>query len=253
MFNTREQKLYTGTIIDMHSHILPNMDDGSQSLEQSISMLRIAAGEGTAVLIATPHLICDGSERKYIARSREKYENLCLIAHQLEIPVKIRLGFELLLSSSIQHAFDINDLLIDGTSKVLVELRIGSDPREDLEELLYALAHYHIGMILAHPERSRWLYDNKSYLNNLVNNGVMLQVNADSITGSWGKDVMRFTRKLTEQGVVHFIGSDAHSDTARSPHIRKALSILLDWIGEKETRKIAYQNTENLLQERQDI
>lgn len=245
MDQNRNKPGYTGSVIDMHSHLLPNLDDGPQSFVQSLNMLKIAAGEGTAAIVATPHLVCDGSERQYILRAKECVAQIREMADQAGIRIKVLLGFELLLSPLIQHAQDIRSMLIEGSEKMLVELS-ASDPRDVLDELVYETGHYGIGLILAHPERSKWLGSNRPYLNELLRGGVMLQVNSDSITGAWGRSACRFARRLAEDGQIHFIGSDAHSDIHRGPHVREALSILKGWVGEDAALRIAFGNAEAL-------
>jgi protein-tyrosine phosphatase len=243
----REQKKYTGNVIDLHCHVLPDVDDGAVSFEKSVNMLRIAVGEKTVVLAATPHLVFDGSEKLYTARIKKAYETLQALIAENNLPIKVVLGYELLLSSSLLHNSDICDYVIEGTNRVLVEPNL-TEPPDLLEELVYDLEHYNIGLILAHPERNEWLVRDLSYLQELAARGVLLQVNAGSITGKFGRTVEHAARRLAGAGLVHLIGSDAHSDKARGPYVQEALAVLSNWIGGSPTADAAYKRAAMLFQ-----
>jgi protein-tyrosine phosphatase len=239
-------KKYPGKIIDMHCHVLPGVDDGSECLEQSLNMLRISAGEGVGTVVATPHLVCDGSEKLYAARIRKAFMELKSIASERGISVRLALGFELLLSASLPHVDNIGEYTIEGTNRLLVEPQ-SSEPVKMLDELLYGLGHTKLELILAHPERNAWLAGNTSYLRQLAAKGVLMQINAGSVTGQWGRGVTRAVRKMARQGLVHLIGSDAHSDGARKPQVNDAVSTLYGWLGEKAAADIACDRADSLL------
>lgn len=245
MNSKKDLKRYAGEIIDSHCHILSGIDDGAQSIEQSIDMLRIANNEGISTIVATPHIVCDGSERHYLKKSAEEIDRLRKYIQSASIPLKMRLGYELLLSPLLLHT-EIKNFIIENTNHILVELN-DSDPEELLEDLRNELDHYNIKLVIAHPERARWLHINIRYLEELVGEGAVLQINAESVLGTRGKEVLHFSRHLIDKGLVYLIGSDAHSNVERAPYIRESLSIIQEWIGKEKTEEIAYKNARNLL------
>ena len=233
-------------IVDMHSHVLPGMDDGAETFEQSLNMLRLAADDGVTTVVATPHLVFDGTERLFAARAKSALNSLRFLAGKARLQVKILLGYEVLLSSSLLHGAGLADYAIEGTDRLLVEA-LSPQPAEQLEELLYVLEHTNAGMILAHPERNEWLSRHPDYLASLTHRGVLIQVNAGSITGDFGQNVLRSAKRMATRGLVHLIGTDAHSDTGRKPAVSAALRTLANWIGEAEAGKIAFGRAEHAL------
>lgn len=238
--------MHGGSIIDMHCHLLPGVDDGAASLQQSLNMLRISMAEGVKVVVATPHLVCDGSERLCAAKIMEAYRKTESMSNDLGLSVRLKLGYELLLSPSLLHLCNLSDYAIEGTNRLLVEPSI-SEPPTELDELLYDLDHINMGLILAHPERNHWLAKDMAYLTELMQRGVLLQVNAGSIMGKWGREVTQHARQMALRGLVHLIGSDGHSDRERAPEINKAVVQLSEWIGEARAQEIAYRRPETIL------
>ncbi len=234
-------------IVDMHCHVLPGLDDGAKTFKQSLNMLRLAAEDGITTVVATPHLVFDGSERLFAARAKSALASLRFLAGSAGLPVKILLGYEVLLSSSLLHAAGLADYAIEGTGRLLVEA-LSPQPAEQLEELLYVLEHNSTGLILAHPERNEWLSRHPDYLASLAQRGVLIQVNAGSITGEFGGNVFRSAKRMAARGLIHLIGTDAHSDTGRKPEASAAIRMLADWVGEEEAGRIASGRTEKILQ-----
>ena len=234
-------------IVDMHCHVLPGVDDGAETFKQSLNMLRLAADDGVTTVVATPHLVFDGSERLFVARAKSALTSLRFLASNAGLPVKILLGYEVLLSSSLLHAAALADYAIEGTGRLLVEA-LSPQPAEQLEELLYVLEHTNAGLILAHPERNEWLSRHPDYLASLAQRGVLFQVNAGSITGDLGGNVFRSAKRMAARGLVHLIGTEAHSDTGRKPAVSSAVRTLANWIGEEEAGQIASGRAEKILQ-----
>lgn len=237
---------YGGAIFDMHCHVLPGVDDGARSYGQAVRMLAHASAEGVSTLAATPHLVCDGSEKMYRQKILNAFETLKGMAGDAGISIRLVLGYEMMLSPSLLHVHDIAAFALDGTGRLLAEPHSAGRPAE-LDELLYNLEHAGYGLILAHPERNEWLARNFTYLAELADRGVLLQVNAGSIMGQWGRRVAGSAMKMAVQGMVHLIGSDAHSDETRAPDIRAAVSALADRIGQAGAEAIAFQRAEALL------
>ena len=208
-------------------------------------MLNIAADEGMTTIIVTPHLVCDGSEKAYAVKITEAFRALQAMVAENGPPIRLVLGCELLLSSSLLHIDTLSDYVIAGSNRLLVEPHL-AEPPDALDELVFEAENDRLGLILAHPERNAWLASRMDYLKELTLRGVLIQLNAGSITGMWGNTVARNARRLVEQGLVHLIGSDAHSDSTRGPHVREALTMMSSWITSSELDDIAYRRAERL-------
>lgn len=249
MIFRKPQQPYTGNIIDFHCHLLPAVDDGAESIPQVLSMLDISAKEGITTTVVTPHLVCDGSEKAQAKKIKESFRNIQALAAEKRLPVRLVLGYEILLSPLLLHIDNLSDFVIEGSDKLLVEPDL-SEPPEALAELIYEANHDKLGLILAHPERNRWLTNHMDLLKEMVDNGVLIQINAGSITGLFGKSIAHSARRLAEQRLVHLIGTDAHSDLTRGPYARTALTMMSTWTGRSELESIAYRRAEQVFEYR---
>ena len=248
MIPKKYKQTYNGNIVDIHCHLLPGVDDGAESYVQALSMLAIAEQEGIKTIVATPHLVCDGSEKTYAVRVKEAFVTMQSLVIEKGLKVRLLLGYELLLSPSLLHIDNLPEYVIEGSSKLLVEPHM-VDPPDSLDELVYEAEHYKLGLVLAHPERSQWLANRLNYLKEMANSGMLMQVNAGSITGLFGSAIARNARRMVEQGLIHLIGTDAHSDDTRGPHAKDALTIISDWTSSSELDDIAFRRAEHLFKE----
>jgi len=202
-------------VIDLHSHVLPGLDDGAQTLDDSIALARAAADAGTSILAATPHIRVDHPFD--VARVRPAVQELNTTLEAAGIALEVVSGGEVAMSSF----FDLSDdeltsvCLGDGRS-LLVESPY--TPANDLLErvLLEARAR---GMrpLLAHPERSPCFANDLGRLARLVEQGVMCSITAASMAGGFGQDVQRACVRMFEAGLVHDVASDAHGALRRPP------------------------------------
>lgn len=211
--------------MDMHSHILHDVDDGSRSLDESVRMLEMAYAEGVRIMYATPHY---GSGKEHYNKDilLERYEELKKIAGGIGGEgIELILGNEVTYSSGIVEALDKGDALTMGNSKyVLVEF----DYEVSYKELYKGLQHLiHAGYrpILAHIERYYCL--NKKFEDILAIRelGVALQINAASVIPKLSTEA-KFCRKLIRDGYIHFLGSDSHRTEWRPPIMKKAVDVL---------------------------
>lgn len=203
-------------MIDIHSHILPGIDDGSKSLDISIKMLKIAETEGTEIIVATPHYIRNVYENLY-EDIWKLYENLKQEAEKFGLKIKILLGQEIMLDTfSLELCREKKLKGINGTKYMLVEFPLRELPKNAME-LIYELRIMGICPIIAHPERYKYIYENVSNINNFIDEGCFFQVNTGSLNGLFGKHVENCAKTLVKHGIVSFIGSDAHDLNKRCP------------------------------------
>jgi protein-tyrosine phosphatase len=205
-------------MIDLHCHILPNVDDGPQSLADSIEMAKLAVKEGITTIIATPHHRNEKYENHHqtIFRKVEEF-NSVLKKENLNVTVQVgqepRIFGELIEGLETGEVGPINH---QGKGKyVLVELPSGHVPRYT-SQLLFDMQLKGYIPVIVHPERNQEIIENPEVLYQLVKKGALTQVTASSVAGHFGKTIKKFTHQLIEANLTHFIASDAHNTSSRS-------------------------------------
>lgn len=197
-------------MIDIHTHILPGVDDGPSDMEESLEILKKGMKAGIKTFVLTPH-IRDDSWNK-IDRVKEAFSRLKRECAARGLDAQLILGAELLLIPSLpEKVIDNTSVIINGKGRyVLVELPFSQMPIYT-EDVLFKLMVLRIVPIIAHPERYDYINGEGDVIKKWVDNGVMMQVNTGSLSGQYGIRVKRFARNLLKKGLVHFLGSDVHS------------------------------------------
>jgi protein-tyrosine phosphatase len=214
--------------VDIHTHILPALDDGARTMDESFMMAKIAYGEGIRTIVCTPH-----AEKGYgelIGRAREAMERLKEGLYGRCLPMRLMLGFEVLVCERLLDYKDIGNLSFDmgGRPHMLFELDFYRLPA-CLNEAVYMLGTFGITPVLAHPERYDYLRHDIAFIKSLKEKGVKLQLNAGSVTKENGPRAMRFAKKLIQNGLADYIATDMHSPDRRGPYIRAAYRQAESW------------------------
>ena len=227
-------------MIDIHSHILPSIDDGAMDEQASIAMAKQAVAEGVHTIIATPHHKNGQFENKkeFILQQVEKLNEILSIE---SIPLTVLPGQELRINGGVLADYEAGEILtLNQTQYLFIEFSSGHVPRY-AEQLLYDIQLKGLTPIIVHPERNQELITNPDLLYQFVEKGALTQVTAASITGGFGKKIKKFSHQLIEANLTHFIASDAHNITSRSFKMQGAYSEI-----EKESGKsIVYLFMEN--------
>lgn len=220
-------------MIDIHSHILPGLDDGPADRDSFLQMAYIAIEEGIHTIIATPHII-PGVYNNDTATILSKVVEANKILAEHHIDTKIIPGAEHYLDDNFRRSIQENKLCtINNLGKhVLVEFPMSEIPLY-ADDILFEIQLKGITPILAHPERNAGVLRNPAHLYKLLSKGVLLQINASSLSGHFCNSVTSMAKTLLEHDWVHFIASDAHSAGVRSPKISDGLKIVREIIGEK--------------------
>ncbi|MFV0343655.1 MAG: CpsB/CapC family capsule biosynthesis tyrosine phosphatase [Anaerocolumna sp.] len=211
--------------IDMHSHILPGIDDGARSMEQTILMLKLAYEEGIRTMVATSHYYPDRfHEPAEVLRSKLEEVN--------EAMKDILPDLNLVLGCEIYYSHENIRLIkegiiptMGGTNYILVEF----SPLAEYRYLKSGLSDFILEgyiPILAHVERYNNVVKDMSRVKELMDMGVCIQVNAMSVTGETGKTYQSITKKLLKNEYVHIIATDAHSDRTRAPRMKKCYELV---------------------------
>ena len=220
--------------VDMHSHILPGIDDGADSLEKSLGMIAALGELGYRKLILTPHIMGD-FYRNTPTGIREK---LALVRAAVE-----QKGWEMELDCAAEYYLDEwflgkvkgeEPLLSFGENYVLIETSYINDPL-NFKEIIFALKAAGYTPVLAHPERYTYLYNRFDALSEMHENGILFQLNINALSGYYSSAAKKVAEKLIDLKLVHFIGTDAHHlrhlqilpKAIASPYFKKALALPL--------------------------
>ncbi len=238
---------YMKSYIDIHSHILPGVDDGAKDIETSIQMLRIAAKDGITAMILTPHNK-PGHHSKasvWTVKTEEVREWLA----QESIDIKLYTGNELYYRSGLTDEIeDGQAYTLAGSRYVLIEF----NPLDDYDYIRNAVntvlmdGYY---PVLAHAERYRNVCTKKYAVTELVEMGCFIQVNAGSIMGKFGFGTKQFAGKLLKQRQVHFVATDAHDTGKRAPYLSDCAEYVSRKYGRDYSRKLFHDNPECILQD----
>lgn len=196
-------------MIDIHSHILNNVDDGSDSLSNSMEILKKAESAGFTDIILTPHFIegyYDNTRRRIKPRITALKKDL----YSENIVVQLHQGNEILLTENTLSLLNANKISTLANSRyILFELAF-SNKMLNLGQLIYEIKANGYIPILAHPERYSYIQENPKSLTEIINYGVFIQCNYGSFIGQYGKAAKRTAEILLENHMVHFLGSDTH-------------------------------------------
>jgi protein-tyrosine phosphatase len=217
-------------MVDIHHHLLPGLDDGSDSLETSVAMAALAVAEGITHVVCTPH--ANGQFAFDPAINALKLDQLRARLAAEKIPLTLGLGCDFHLSfDNVQQAqTDPARFSINGLGYLLVEVPdYGLPP--GLTETFYDLQLAGLTPILTHPERNPTLQHDPFRLKDWLRAGVLIQVTADSLTGHKGRSAERMAHQLLADRWVHFLATDAHNLTSRPPRIRQAHDLVASKYG----------------------
>lgn len=235
-------------MVDVHSHILPGLDDGPSTLEDAVAMIRLAAADGTDTMVATPHRFDGVHDVPPVASLR---------ASLAELQAAVGDSVRLVLGSEVRFTHDIVDhlcvsreaLTINGGAYALVEM-----PPFDLpagcERPIYQLASSGIKVVIAHPERNRAIQQRPERFYHLMELGIFGQLDTASLLGRFGKESETTARTLLECGLVHVMASDGHSPRRRRPVMSDALEVARNLVGREAADALVDANPRAMVENR---
>lgn len=220
---------------DIHSHLIPGIDDGSPNMETSVKLVKKFVALGYKKVVTTPHIMCDyynNTPDKILKGLDELREEL----FRQNITVDISAAAEYNLDDGLQTLIDKKDILTFGDNHVLFELPFMQEPR-NLQEIIFNFQMAGYKPILAHPERYTFWYDEFEKYDELKSRGVLLQMNLLSLTNHYSPQTRKVAEKMVDANLVDAVGTDCH----RIEH----LMMLEDHLNLKHIHKLA--NQEKLL------
>lgn len=233
-------------MIDIHSHILPAVDDGSKDLAMSLDMARMYVENGFTTVIATPHYI-EGS----ISTKKDKNKKvLDMFKEELK---RENIELEILLGNEAYVSMDLIGDLEEGRVASLYDSRyvLLELPMQDMplyvESLIYELQLKGYTPIIAHPERNSTIVEDPNILYNLIEKGALAQLNLPSLEGRYGEKIKETAEILLSHNMIHFLGTDAHTNRVRSPKVSEGLNILKSLISEEKYEDLTINNPTKLI------
>ena len=234
-------------MIDIHTHILPEIDDGASSLDQSLEMAGIAVADGITTIIATPHCLngLHSISREEIISACKKL-NSALEEHNISLNVLP--GSEIRLCPEIMDELEKGRLMTvnDAGKYIFLELPDQFVPRP-VVGFINRLRNRGITPVITHPERNPVIQQHVEVLYDLISAGGLSQITAGSLTGDMGRRAFKSCRQIVEQNLVHFVASDAHSVKSRPPVLSAAFRKLSALVGDEAAENIMIKAPERML------
>lgn len=226
--------------MDLHCHLLPQVDDGARDLAESIEMARKAVQQGITTIVATPHHLNNQYENPKHSIIG-KVDELNQVFQAEKIDLKVLPGQEVRIHGELLEGYEFEEILpVNHSQYVLVEFSSSHVPRYT-DQLFFDMQLNGLTPIIVHPERNQQIVEQPEVLYQLVKKGALTQVTAASVCGDFGKKIKSFSLQLIEASLTHIIASDAHNTGNRTFKMKEAYSL----IQEKYGNELVYMLKEN--------
>jgi protein-tyrosine phosphatase len=209
------------SFVDIHCHLLPGIDDGAKDWDESLAMAGLAASEGAAVVVATPHQLGNFGQNRGDA-IRQMVGELQQRLRAARIPLKVLPGADVRIESGMFERIAAGDVVSLGDHRRHVLLELPHELYLPLEPVIDELDRHGMVGILSHPERNEGILRCPDIVAPLVDRGCLMQVTAGSICGAFGPVCQDLSEWLLSEGLVHFVATDAHGPRSRRPLLQRA-------------------------------
>lgn len=234
---------------DIHSHILPGVDDGPSDIEESVRMACMAEQAGMDGIVCTPHYI----EGRYDYGASH---NLALLDSLRRLLVQRGINIKLFAGNEVFFTYDIINLLerqeiatINNSRYLLIEMPVYCKP-VFMDDIIFKLRLKGLVPIVAHPERYEWIMNNSENLADLIRKGCLAQLNMSSINGFYGKSVKKASKMLLKEGLIHLLGSDSHSTDSGYRQFAKSMGLLKKTVSADMVERLIY-NTRSVIDDKE--
>jgi len=239
-------------MIDIHSHILPGVDDGAQTLDESLEMAKLAVEDGIEKMVATPHLFRGNSLHKNFDTINSVKNKLAEALEENNISLQLFTGAEVHISHNLldeikQHR---ENLVINNSSYLIVEFP-SDHIFSGVKQLFFDLMSEGLIPIIAHPERNSVFRRSPELLFDLVQMGGLCQVNSGSFAGLYGTRAQEAAIQFLKLNFVHFMGSDCHNTKASKPKISASFKAVASIIGEERAKALVKDNPAAVLDDKE--
>jgi protein-tyrosine phosphatase len=231
-------------MIDIHTHLLPQVDDGASDWDESLAMIRQAVRDGIEGAVCTPHVL-NVLDEPFESKVLFKFQQLQQLIKKNGIAFTVWLGAEIHCQAKF-HPLSRMATLNGNQKYLMMELPMGELPM-DAGERLFNLSLEGITPILAHPERNAVIIKNRELVYQFVQQGVMVQINAGSLTGEFGKTIRQTAFELVDRRMVHAVASDGHSAGTRPMLMKKARDLAAEKWGKAVAQRLFYDNPRKMV------
>ena len=233
-------------LVDIHCHVLADIDDGPSDWEQSLNMARVAEDNGISTIVTTPHWIQGTSWQPSYKTVLEKIDKLNELLTSKKINLKVLSGMEVGISENLVDLLNSGEILTLANSKyVLIEIPYISLPF-GLEEIVFEIISAGYIPLLAHPERNKELQTNPGRILDLIDRGALAQITAGSLCGDWGDNAKDCSVEFANMDAIFAVASDGHSSNSRPPEMLSGLRVLESLVGEDKVLEIL-SNSEKII------
>ncbi|MEE1012200.1 MAG: CpsB/CapC family capsule biosynthesis tyrosine phosphatase [Acutalibacteraceae bacterium] len=235
-------------MVDIHCHILPGFDDGSDNFEESLRMARIAAGGGTKAIIVTPHCNISSSHKNYFDKLYvDNFKELKARIKEQRIPLEIYPGHEIFATDDMIDPIKKKRLLtLCNSDYPLIEFAF-KERSDSVYRKLRLLVAEGLTPIVAHPERYAFVAEDRSSSLRLKKIGCLLQLNKGSLKNKFGDNAYAISQALIRHELADFVASDAHSPYMRTPYLADAYEIVCDLHSEQYADILLKSNPQKVL------
>ncbi len=239
----------TQFMIDLHSHILPGIDDGPATLEESLALAVLYRQAGFTKVVATPHWVQGTVWTASINQINQSIELLQNAFKQKLIDIQVYSGMEIAMDTNLDELLGGKRLLtLAGSPYLLIESPFQRMPL-GWDQMFFAIMAKGYRIILAHPERCHQLFSSPELYDDIIKAGVFFQVNYDSFLGNYGKKVCETASYLLKKGYIHILATDSHDSLNRHPvSARKALRVLERAVDARSIDILTRINPEKVIQ-----
>jgi len=221
-------------MIDLHCHLLHEMDDGAQSLSEAVEMCRTAEINNVSRICLTPHFEDFSQIDTFLSLRMKKFNQLKAELQAHDVFVDLSLGAEVASMDGLMACNRLAELTLNGSRYLLLEFPFEYTPRHELFEYIKKVSDAGLIPVIAHPERFSYIQSELDILEELSFQNVLIQVNATSLLGEWGGRVRKAASVLMENGWIHVIASDAHSISGRNNDMLHFASQLSEYFSDDQ-------------------
>ncbi|MCK5534449.1 tyrosine protein phosphatase [bacterium] len=236
-------------MIDLHSHILPELDDGAKTVEEALQMCRIAEADGITTIVATPHSM-NGiylNKKETVCRKVDEFNNTL---KKEEININVLPGLDLhLYPELILHLKEGKILTLNNHGCYLI-IEFPEVISSHIESVCFNLQVLGVIPVISHPERNYFFRKNPQVLQGFVNRGALVQVTAMSITGEFGKEAEKAVKNFLKKNLVHIIATDAHSIDRRPPLLSSAVKVAAKIVGKEQAWRMVTTIPEKIINQK---
>lgn len=234
-------------MIDLHSHILPGIDDGAADVSVSLAMARMFVADGVTDLACTPHIL-PGLYLNTGPQIRAAVSALQAELDQEGIPLRLTTGADVHMVPDLVAGLRSGRLLSLGDSRYVLVEPPHHVPPQKFEDFFFNILVSGYVPILTHPERLTWVGSHYAAIERMARSGVWMQITAGSLTGSFGRSAQKLAERMLKDGCVHILATDAHDTVRRPPALSRGRDLAAKFVGTAEAEHLVVTRPRGILE-----